>query len=734
METQENYFSFDNYWHILKRRGLPATLVFIPVLLAALLAISYLRKPAYLAEAKIKLQRTNSTSTITSVGTQISKLEPLVQDNQTSPLNTEAEVIRSRPFVKITIKQLNLKNHQGHTLKIQDFLKNLKVEEVKGTDILRISYHDTNPETSVKVVNTLLEIYLEHHVYSLRSQAAASRKFIEKQLPNAELVLLQAEARLANFKEKHKVTNLQEELTKALEVITDLQKQINASQSKIADTEAQSQKIRQQLGMNSQQALQMTSISQTLGVQNIFQEIQQLEANLAARRVVLQDTHPQIIELTEKLSSLKQLLQQRIYQATNTNNFPANQNIQLSQLQQILSAKLVELESIRLGAVNQVATLSNLQVNYKKRLNSLPNLEQQQRQLERKVQAAQVTYSLLLEKLQESRIAENQNIGNASIIALAEVNEEPINSPVISYLLAGLLACLASLATVYILELKDKYLKTIDEVRALFGLTLLAVIPAVNRLRKYAEDSERLEYSDQRIIIRDFPRSPISEAYRMLRENLRFISADKQLKVIVVTSSVSQEGKSTVAANLATAIAQKEHQVLLIDADLHHPMQHKIWDINNSQGLSNVIVDQVGTTTAIKAVMEHLDVLTAGVVPPNPAALLDSKRMATLIDKFAAKYNFVIIDTPALNLAADAATLGQMADGVLLVVRPGVVDSVNANFAKEFIEKSGQNVLGMVVNGVIPQNERYSYYFAEEDYPQESIKVPLTTIGRRLSR
>ncbi|HIK03573.1 MAG TPA: polysaccharide biosynthesis tyrosine autokinase [Trichormus sp. M33_DOE_039] len=723
MENQESTSLVDKSWYIIKRRGGMALAVFAPSFLVSLMAFSYVQRPAYLAEAKLKFQRNNTTSTLTGVGTELSKLEPLVQDNRTNPLNTEAEIVTSIPFVKKTINRLNLKNTQGKTLKTKDFLKKLNVREIKGTDVLKISYQDTNPETSAKIVNTLIEIYLEQNVSSLRAEAAAARRFIEKQLPSAELVVLRAEAELARFKEKYKVVNLQEEATKSLEVITELQQQMNAAQSRVADSEAQSQEIRKQLGMNPQQAVMITSLSQTLGVQNILQEIQQLESQLAARRTVLQDTHPQIIDLEEKIASLNQLLQQRVNQVVGTNQSQLNQNIQLGALKQQLSARLLELESIRLGAAKQATTLSNLQIAYKQRLNNLPRLEQQQRQLERKVQAAQVTYSLLLQKLQESRIAENQNVGNASIISLAESPEEPINSPVIPYLSASLLAFILALATVYILEAKDKSIKTIDEARSLLGLTLLGIIPKVNKLRKYADENEGIEYYDQRIIIRDFPRSPISEAYRMLRANLRFMSADKELKVIVVTSSVPQEGKSTVAANLATAIAQKEHKVLLIDADLHRPVQHKLWDINNSQGLSNVIVEQADTTIAIKPVMEHLDVLTSGVVPPNPAALLDSRRMATLIDNFAASYNFVIIDTPALNVAADAATLGQMADGVLLVVRPGVVDSVNAAFARDFLEKSGQNVLGQVVNGVVPQNERYSYYFAEEDYPQESISM-----------
>jgi capsular exopolysaccharide synthesis family protein len=217
----------------------------------------------------------------------------------------------------------------------------------------------------------------------------------------------------------------------------------------------------------------------------------------------------------------------------------------------------------------------------------------------------------------------------------------------------------------------------------------------------------------------------------MLRANLNFMSADKELKVIVVTSSVPKEGKSTVAANLATAMAQMDRQVLLIDGDLHSPVQHKIWDLMNNQGLSNLIIKEEEITATIKKVMPNLDILTSGIVPPSPASLLDSQRMATLMANFSDKYDYVIVDTPALNVAADAVTLGQMADGVLLVVRPGIVDSVNATFARELLAKSGQNVLGQVVNGVIVKNEPHSYYyFQKEDYPQtinqesqETVKI-----------
>ncbi|MFS0516511.1 GumC family protein [Nostoc sp. UIC 10607] len=727
MEPQENSSSFDKYWQVLRRRFVPALNIFLPVFLISLIASNFLQKPFYIAEGKLRFHRINPTSTLTGLGTEIGKLEPVSKDNATNPLDTEAEVLRSLPVIQKTIKKLKLSNSKGLPLKPKYFLKKLTVNAISKTDILKISYKDSDPERAAQVVNTLMDIYLEQNLFSLRAETAAARNFIERQLPNTELIVRQAEAELASFKEKYRVISLQEEATKAVEVIAELEKQLNEAQSKLADVDVQSKQIRKQLSMNSQQAVMMSSLSQIAGVQDILKETQQLESELAARRTVLQDNHPQIIDLENKLNSLNGLLEKRMEQVTGKNKIQINQNFQLGELQQQLSARLVEFESSRMGLASQVATLSKLQTSYKQRFNNLPRLEQQQRQLERKVQAAQSTYSLLLQKQPESRIAENQNVGNASIISKAEIPEEPSSSRIFLYLSTGLLASMAAFTAIYILEVTDKSVKTVDEAKELLGLTLLGIIPPFSKSNKSIHWKEEPELYSERLVVCNAPRSPVSEAYRMLRANLRFMSADKELKVIVITSSVPTEGKSTVAANLAVVMAQMEHKVLLVDGDLHRPVQHKIWEITNNEGLSNLIVEQATPREAIKQVMNNLDVLTSGVVPPSPASLLDSKRMATLMKTLAAKYDFVIIDAPSLNVAADAATLGQMADGVLFVVRPGVVDSVNAAFAKELLEKSGQNVLGQVVNGVIPKNEPHSYYYFREDddlkVSQESSKT-----------
>jgi capsular exopolysaccharide synthesis family protein len=207
----------------------------------------------------------------------------------------------------------------------------------------------------------------------------------------------------------------------------------------------------------------------------------------------------------------------------------------------------------------------------------------------------------------------------------------------------------------------------------------------------------------------------------MLYANLKFLSSDKEVKVITVTSAVPGEGKSTVSANLALAIAQLGFNVLLIDADMRHPSQHKFWELSNTVGLSNVIVEQLELKRAIAQAMPNLFVLTSGVLPPNPLAILNSRRMASLIEDFSQSYDFVILDTPPLSAAADARILSAMTNGMLMVVQPKLLDSASAIAAQELLDQSCQNVLGMVINGVNPENEPDSYFYAKEYHIEKHL-------------
>ncbi|MFB2836058.1 GumC family protein [Floridanema evergladense] len=723
MESTETSIGLQYYWLLLKRRWQPASSVFILVVFLCTLSAS-LEKPVYEAVGKLSLKKISPTSSLTGLGKEIGEVTSVGE--QSNPLSTEVEVIRSVPMLEKTIAQLKLKDPVGNPLKIKDFLAKLKVMNIRGTDILTVYYQDRNPQITAAVVNTLINLYIENNQTVNRMEATAARDFLEKQLPQAEATLRQAEVALRQFKELNKVVALQEEARSAVEVIAKLEEQIAAAKSEYADLNAQKFSFEKELQMNPQQALIATSLSQSSAVQEALRDYQQVERQLAIEKTRFQETHPVIVDLRNKKETLQALLETRIKTVVGETQSKQG-NLQIGDLKPKLIEEFVKVEAKRQGLADQIVSLSNVQIAYKQRMNVLPRLEKEQRELENKLQVSQATYALLFQKLQEIRITENQNVGNARIIEAPEVPQEPIASRKKLLIISGvLLGSLLGMATALFLESQDKSLKTVEEAKECFGLTLLVVIPALRKSDKIAKgnffwknkpNNKDLERSTPKIVVKNDSHTPISAAYRMLQANLRFLSSDRELKTIVVSSSIPHEGKSTVSANLAVAVAQVGRKVLLVDADMHHPVQHRIWDLTNQVGLSNAIVGQTELRTAIREVMPNLDVLTCGVIPPNPMALLDSQRISSLIDEFTALYDLVIIDTPSLNVAADALILGKKVDGLLFVARPGVVDSASATFAKELLKKSNQNVLGLIVNGVIPNHEPHSYYyFANESH------------------
>ena len=740
MEYKEYSSSLEKYFQILKRRWIPASIIFGIVFSSSFLAAS-LKEPVYVAEGKLRLRRTNTASTLAGITAEFGKLEPLVEQ-KSNPLKTEAEIISSVPLVKQTINRLELKDKKGKPLKPKEVIKSkLTVNEIKGTDIILISYKDTNSKLAANFVNTLMDVYLKNNVLSNRIEAVAARKFIEKQLPNAELVVSRTEAALRNFKEKNKIVSVQEETTKLVEYLRELQRKIGEYKSQVTGIKARSKTIRNNLGISSEEAVVLTSLSQSDEVKNTLQQIQELESQIADKSTVLRIGHPELVNLKDKLIALERILKQRINKVAGVRKQEISSNLQLGDFKQQLSAQLIDLEAQRQGLQSELEALSTLEESYNRRLNNLPRLEQQQRELERRLQAAQSSYSLLLEKLQETKIAENQNLGNARVIAKAEFPDSPVSSLALNYIGSGLIGILFFAGTAYILEIRDKSIRTVEQAKELTGLTLLGIIPEFGKSSKLFPANRGAEPSNISVVVNNHSTSPVSEYYRMLRANLKFISGVKDLKVIVVTSSVPKEGKSSVAANLAVVMAQMESKVLLVDGDLHNPVQHVAWDISDNQGLSNVILGQFNLHTAAKQVKKNLDVLTAGkeyidnlqifdneFSAPSAASMLDSKQMGNLVEDFAARYDFVIIDAPSLSTAADAAALGQLADGILFVVRPGVVDLANAYFAKEFLEQSGQNVIGQVVNGATLNTKRRSYHNFPKGYDSRNSITKINTL------
>lgn len=708
MEPKESIdLNFGQYLLVLKRHWVKVIgILVITVSLASVATRS--QKPSYQTEGKLRF-KVDRTSALTGLGTEGGDLTPLV--SAANPLSTEMEVISSNPLLQKTIDALHLKNEKGEPLKVEDIKPRLTVKIVGGADVLKISYQSREPEQAAAVVNKLMLLYIENNILVDRAEAVAAREFIAQQLPQNEATVRQADEALRRFKEQNKVLSLSDEATSAVKVIADLDTKIATVQAELERVKAQSIKLSKEIGLNSQDAMIVSTLSQSPGVQGILQERHKVEKELVNQESRFQEQSPTIVSLKAKKASLTALLQEQIEELFDMTQVPEKLlQIQLANTKQTRIEEFLELEAQRFSLARQLSSLSSSRAAYEQRVNVLPQLERNQRELERRLEAAQATYVTLLKKLQEVQVAKNQGAGNARIIQPALVPETPMPGGKGKILVLGtVLGLFLSTTTVLILETRDRSLKTLKEVRKLFDYPLLGVIPFFGKRAS-------------KIPVRDAPHSLVREMYRMTQTNLRFASSDKKLKSIVVTSSVPKEGKSTVSANLAAAMAQRGRRVLLIDADLHHPSQHDIWELTNAVGLSELLVGKAKFCAATCAVMDNLDVLTTGVMPSNQLASFDFQEMASLIQVCSDKYDFVIIDAPPLILAADTLTLSQMTDGMLLVARPRVVDYDSANAAKEMLERSGHEVLGLLVNGVIQKDESISYlshakeYFTDGEY------------------
>ncbi|MBD2363128.1 polysaccharide biosynthesis tyrosine autokinase [Anabaena minutissima FACHB-250] len=702
-QEEQDFINFQQYCLTLKRRWLLIALIIGSVFgLTGLVTFS--QKPVYEANGKLLFNKQSGVSSLTGVSEQVGQLSGVT--NLSNPLETEAEVIRSNTISLKTIADLQLKDAEGNLLELDAFLRLLTVKSVRGTDILQLSYRSTDAQEAAKVINSLMSAYLENNILVNRSEARAAREFLDKQLPQVEAKVAESELALRMFKEKYQVVSLGEEAKEGVKQLNDLSNQMTRLQAQLADARSRSGALQKQLALTTKQAVALSTLSQSNAVQQVLTEYRKVQDQLAVERSRYTDEHPVIVNLLEKEQALRQHLERRVSQTVGINESIEEQDLQVGQLQQTLTTDLVQIEVQRLGLENQVGVLMKAFVLYQARMRSLPRLEQTQLRLERQLQVARTSYEQMLKRLQDVQVVENQNVGNARVISEALLPKKPISPRIaLNLALGGFLGIFAALGIALLLESVDKSVKTAEEAKRLLNYPLLGTIPIFDQKARLANGEKSTE-----LPVLNNPYSSVNAAFEMLQINLGFTLSDKELKVIVVSSSVMGEGKSFIAANLAVATAQMGKRVLLIDADMRRPHQHDVWQIPNMMGLSNVLVGQSEFGKTTKEVVVNLDLLTAGTIPPNPVVLLDSQRMASLIAQAKEDYDYIIIDTPPMSMLADAMIVSNLADGMLLVARPGVVNSAAAKATKDLLEHSRVGVLGMVVNGVESDHYRHNYY------------------------
>ena len=714
------------YWLILKRRWLPAALVF-SLITAAAAAWTFKQTEIFQAKGQIILKKNNKASSLLSsagaLGGGGGDLEGL---SGSTPVNTQAEVLKSLTTIKGVLEELkNGKYKDRPERKRLDkfskqydlFTQQLKVSSVKGTDILEITFQDPSRELAKDIVDTLMIVYQKDDQNNQRKEAESARKYVKNELPRIEGEVKQAENELRLFKEQYNVVDLPTESVKAVETITNLNKEITSASALLAAETSRLQGMQNLFGgKDAQSTIQSGLVSESPGLQKSLKELQEIESKLALEKTRFSDNDPSILNLQEKRQALVEILQKRFKQSLIGDKAFQGKVVELQPagIQGNLIADYAKSEAQRTSLQKQITALVFVVDAYKKRMSALPKLEQTQNALGRKLDLTRTNYKTLLSKLQEIEIAEQQTLGNSRIQTAAELPQDPI-SPKKGQNIAigGFLGLFLGAATAFLLDSADKRIKTGEEAKLLLpGYPVLGQIPVFSNQRQLPKIGKGNNRTPGQLVLTGGAAGIEGEAFRMLQTNLQFLNADDSLKTIVVSSSQAGEGKSTVAANLASAVAELGKNVLLVDADMRKPSQHTIWRQGNYEGLSNVLTGQCDQKSAIIEVQPHVFLLTAGVIPPNPVVLIDSAQLSNLIVEWSETYDMVIIDAPPLTVAADAAMLGTQADGLLFVLRPNVADKESVQYANEIINQSKLKVLGMVLNGVnLDKQRKYNQYY-----------------------
>lgn len=457
MESQEAFdVDMNRYFVAFRRSWIPALASFLTI---AVLAAWYTTrlKPVYEADAKL-LFRTDRASSLDALN-QINRpedqegLSSLLRDQ--SPLNSEVEVISSRPLLQQTIDTLSLKDKEGNPLDAEDLREQLEVKIVGASDVIGMAYQNADPEQAAAVLNTLANLYIQNSTLTDQSQAESAQAFIAEQIPQTEANVRSAESALREFRERNKVVALEEEARSAVTVLETLDQQILASQAEAQAVKARAGSLRSQIALDPGSAIAVSALSQSPSVQGVLTELQQVQRQLAIERPRFSDTSPIVVRLTERETSLRNLLQREVAKVIGGSKQVPEGLLQIGGLKQGLITDFLAAEVQRAGVENQLSSLERSKALYQQRVNVLPRLEQQQRELERRLKAAQGTYEALLSRSETLKVAQRQVSRDVRIIEPAVVPSKPLSGEKIRVLAMGLVGgTLLAVAIVILLELR----------------------------------------------------------------------------------------------------------------------------------------------------------------------------------------------------------------------------------------------------------------------------------------
>lgn len=707
IEPQHSVFL--DYLRLLRRRKWIVLLCLLGIVIPVII-INQLLTPIYEAEALIIYEEPKDTMFALDVG------QPFY--NKSATLNL-AEQIKSRAIAnevartipKNIFETFKFPDSKGPNFSQEKFIarllqKNVTVEGIRGTDILKLKVQANNPEAAKIIANTFLDRILDWNLQKKREETSNVRHFVEEQLKIFQDNLSTAEDQLKKFKEENKIISLDEASNTVLNRISEAELAYNQVKTERGALEQRKRYIDQKV----REIDPSFSIFYSASARKMKARLDELEGQYSAKRVEGNpENQSEMMALKQEINQLKFKIVQELMKTAQRDN-PIDPLSQIRNLYQESITLGVDLETLKA----REQTLKTILNDYDSKLEALPEQELKLARFIRSREVNDKIYSMLLEKLQEARITEASKVGDVRIIDPAEQPLSPIKPQKTRNMILGLiLGLLVGIGLAFFIESLDTSIKSQEDVEKYMDITVLASIPAMtkngvlNTKKKYKHTE--VSYAGK-LLFELQKGSPLYDAYQSLQMNFSFINTDKNLKSIMITSATMGEGKTLNAINTALTFSNTNTKTLLIDCDLRRPMVHKVLNYKGEPGLTNVLISKVPIEEAIQKMKNsNLHLLSCGTIPPNPSELLNTVRMRDVLADLKNVYDMIIIDAPPLIAVIDAIILGKEVDGVCLVIKSGMTGFDAANKAKQLLENSGAKIVGAILNDVNLKNV-YGYY------------------------
>jgi polysaccharide biosynthesis transport protein len=571
----------------------------------------------------------------------------------------------------------------------------ITVKPLKDSRVAHIVVSDRKPQRAALIANTVADTYIEYNLDYKLEGARSAMAWLAEQESDLKRQVEDSEIKLYRFKKDRNLlaVSLDDKQSMLSQNLSNVNTKLTDLHIKILELDAKRRMIQSARNDILEQET-LPEIREKDSIKSLRDSFMQYSKEYADLSSKYGPEHPRMKALSGQMAVVRQTYEKE------------------------MDAVLTTFEKSYKTLVDNERALKTLMESQKKEAIELSKIEVDYKPLQRSSEQNVKMYGLIAARQKEIDITGPMKTNNVRVLERAIVPGAPVRPKPVQNLLLGLLLGLGTgIALAFVIEALDNTLKTQSDVEQFLGVPVLGLVPMIgtSATQEATQSGDNLRERDLGVFLD--PKSVAAECCRSIRTNILFMSPDRPLRTMVVTSPSPQEGKTTTAINLGVTMAEAGGRVLLVDTDMRRPRLHRSFGVPNQTGISTLIVGKCSLEDAVKRTdVPNLDVLTCGPVPPNPSELLHTDRFGVVLADLAARYDRIILDSPPTSAVTDPAVLGNLADGVVLVIKAGETTRESAMHARRQLVAAKARLFGVVVNAIDFSNPAYGYEYYYRNY------------------